>query len=63
MGGAAGLLHGRDVERWVDRVIFSLVESLFLLIMSYLLIYLTIFVHKGTIFSINRKIIDRLKTT
>ena len=28
LGGAAGLLHGGDVELWVDRVIFSLVESL-----------------------------------
>ena len=28
LGGAAGLLHGGDVERWVDRVIFSLVKSL-----------------------------------
>ena len=28
LGGATGLLHGGDVERWVDRVMFSLVESL-----------------------------------
>ena len=27
LGGAAGLLHGEDVEHWVDCVMFSLVES------------------------------------